>query len=275
MPWGQPPPPPPPPTFLGFNEEVANALLLYCVVTAVSTAVGRILAPRWLPDLPTWEAADLIGSFPFFPPLAISACIATWQLCGTIEDRWSATNTLSVHFLTAYIARQVVSFPLVYTSGASKLNQFLMTFHHALSIAAFAIPCLDSNMHMHYFGCLDGCCEVTTIFLNNLLIFRAAGKTDNVPFKLNSVLLWLSFILFRVLLFPYWLYTWYRDIAANPAVTKDTLTSFELTFYPFVTAFLWVLSCFWTWRLTLGMYKALFGKTKTDAMEAVMAKKKK
>jgi hypothetical protein len=40
--------------------------------------------------------------------------------------------------------------------------------------------------------------QVTTVFLNVMLLLRAAGKTDNLLNKLNGVTLWLAFIVFRV-----------------------------------------------------------------------------
>jgi hypothetical protein len=129
---------------------------------------------------------------------------------------------------------------------------------------------------MHYFASLDGMCEATNIFLNVLMLSKtkgggiAAWMEDNLPTLLlvNSVGLYLSFLFFRVLLFPYWFYLFLGDVwafthadgdaaaAAVPAAWHST-TWFELLFYPAVNLFLWTLSMMWFERIHAGLMKIL------------------
>ncbi|CAE7586742.1 DIP13 [Symbiodinium sp. KB8] len=64
----------------------------------------------------------------------------------------------------------------------------------------------------HFWGCLDGCCELTTIFLNNLYLLNDV-EIDGRRLKeffprwvvaANGVILWVGFIAFRLALFPTW-----------------------------------------------------------------------
>ena len=67
-------------------------------------------------------------------------------------------------------------------------------------------------------GTSYGVCETTNVFLNILLLSKAKGPFGERVAKalgplqtVNGLLLWVSFFVFRVLLFPWVLYTCYRD----------------------------------------------------------------
>ena len=92
---------------------------------------------------------------------------------------------------------------------------------------------------------------------------------DGGPFLYNDavpgLLLWAGFVVFRLVLFPVWLYVFYVDLTVNNAPRMaEGATWFELCFYPATMTFLLVLSSLWMVPLTKGLIKALKKATKKD-----------
>ena len=139
-----------------------------------------------------------------------------------------------------------------------------MLAHHILSIIAY-VNSLCLAQRMGFFACLDGLCEVSTFFLGFLQMSKIKGgafaKQLQARFPrllvVNGLCLWLSFLLFRVLLFPFWLALFLHDVYTMPYAIWAKITWFELVFYPGVTLFLFVLSCMWFVRLSKGVVKVL------------------
>ena len=72
-------------------------------------------------------------------------------------------------------------------------------------------------------------------------------------------LLWLSFVFFRMMLFPYWLYVFYMDVQSNPKTTWNMLTFPEKYICPVTVIILFVLSTIWFVSITKGLIKAVKG----------------
>ena len=82
-----------------------------------------------------------------------------------------------------------------------------MIAHHVLSIVAYSGGL--STGRMLFWGNFDGCCEITLIFLTVLQASKLKGGTFRIAGPLlliNGICLWLSFLVFRIVLFPVWLY---------------------------------------------------------------------
>eukprot|EP00439_Symbiodinium_sp_Y106_P027436 s5793_g3.t1 len=117
----------------------------------------------------------------------------------------------------------------------------------------------------HFWGCLDGCCELTTIFLNNLYLLNDV-EIDGRRLKeffprwvvaANGIILWLGFIAFRLALFPTWLYMFYKDMEEAPSKSSAVITDLERYLYPAVNLVLMLLSIAWFVPLTRGMVKSV------------------
>jgi len=106
------------------------------------------------------------------------------------------------------------------------------------------------------------------VFLNILLLSKSNTRTAGwltanfAPLlKLNGALLWFTFIVFRLLLFPCWLYLFATDWShLLSEEQKAKMTWFELVTYPAVTFLLLVLSSMWFASIHKGMMKALVTK---------------
>ena len=160
------------------------------------------------------------------------------------------------------MTRQLVHTPIQFITLRDNPTFLIqMTLHHVLSAACYGSGLLTERMH--YFAVLDGCCEVTTIFLNALFLCKCFAPADTLalPKAISGGLLWLTFVFFRLLLFPFWLYTFISDCNAQPATTWETINGFERYAYVLVTVFLLVLSAHWFVPITKGMLKAMKAAT--------------
>ena len=105
---------------------------------------------------------------------------------------------------------------------------------------------------------------MTTVFLNVLLLSKTKTKegewiTANCPrlLMINGTLLWASFIVFRLILFPAWLVWFGSDWFDLSKDIQSRISVIELVIYPSVTVLLLWLSLTWFGRINAGFIKAL------------------
>eukprot|EP00325_Prymnesiales_sp_UTEX-LB-985_P022906 CAMPEP_0174719388 /NCGR_PEP_ID=MMETSP1094-20130205/30962_1 /TAXON_ID=156173 /ORGANISM="Chrysochromulina brevifilum, Strain UTEX LB 985" /LENGTH=264 /DNA_ID=CAMNT_0015919673 /DNA_START=15 /DNA_END=809 /DNA_ORIENTATION=- len=235
----------------------------WMLVNLAAIAVGYTVAPRIIPrSANRHEEADLLASIPIFLVMTWLAWHHTLSTGSAVQERWAGTSQSSYAFLWLYVTRQLASFPFVFLGSMKLSDRLLMTLHHIISIIAYGGGLYTGRMH--WFGTLNGCCETTSVFLNNLLLFKAIGYKGRLN-AINGVTLWSTFLIFRLVLFPYWLYCFYSDVNGHPAVTSAKVSSFELIFYPCTTIVLLCMSIVWFVTLTKGMLKVIGVIGATDA----------
>jgi len=258
-----------------FNTILTLELLACCAL--VLAAWGACLALTYRMTLhdpkegnvlgkPTWgqrlEAADLIFSLPFYIVICLLAITASIDLMADVSTRWHGVTFCSKCFQLLYVARMSTHCPIQWIVLKSNPTLRLqMTAHHILSIIAYGGGLCTGRCH--FWANLDGCCEFTTVFLNLMYAFKWFGAASYVKSQaFVGVMLWGGFIVFRLVLFPVWLWWFHSDITEHPAQTWDQVTVVEKYFYASVTLFLLVISCVWFVPITKGLLKAL-GVTKT------------
>lgn len=231
-------------------------------------AVGYWLAPKVVKqneksekNSDLHETADLLSAVPIFPVIAYLAGRGCLRHQTDLQDRWFSTSGWTWSLLYCYVIRNVVSFPAVFMGHATLSHKLMMSLHHVISIISYGGGLLTGRLH--YWACLDALCETSTIFLNNLHIFRRLELTETwgTAYVANGACLWSTFLVFRMGLFPYWLYHFFHDLAVMPAESRARISSFEKTFYPATTVVLLGMSTMWFGSITKGMLKAL-GVTK-------------
>jgi len=219
--------------------------------------------------------ADLFFSTALFPVMTWSAMVGSWRLRADVALRWHGVVPESQFFMMLYTTRATLHCLLQCKMRMSWSHFVLMTLHHILSMLCYSGGVLLQSMH--FWGCLDGCCEMSTIFLNNMYLFKEVKLGGRelrqvLPawvYAANGLFLWLSFLVFRILLFPLWLCLWYRDVSLSPETTWDRSTYIECYLYPAVTVFLFILSAYWFVPVTKGLLKALGLAGKKDPQEGV------
>jgi hypothetical protein len=248
---------------IDFGKALARQLLAYALCLAAFRKVpiydrkkGTLIEQP--PLSAQLDAADGIFCQPFFTLLAALAISATYEMGvenSSIAARWSQVTRTSYLFNINYTARMAWHSVLqFFTIDDGKLFM-QMTAHHVLSAACFGYGLATGRMH--FFGVLDGCCEVTTIFLNGHFVLSTYTAPDRcfIGKAVCGVGLWFTFIIFRLILFPTWLYVFVSDVRADPTATWDTVDNVERYGYPMVTLLLLGLSSYWF----VGISKAVVG----------------
>ena len=220
---------------------------------------------------------------------ALSACIT---LIDSHESRWMGVTRSSTLFQTVYISHNIVNTIIDLRENLPLKQKIPMLLHHLTSILAYGGGLTTGRMH--FWACLDGLCEFTNLNLCVLLLCNTKEGDAGGAIKrtvgeflltLNGLLLWIGFFVFRMILFPLWLYWFFFDVKdmygspeseSRPLVPGGERFSWiELVCYPVITTFLFVLSFLWFVQITKGALKQLgFLKEKTAAEGKEKDKKK-
>mmetsp|Transcript_57546 Transcript_57546/g.136883 ORF Transcript_57546/g.136883 Transcript_57546/m.136883 type:complete len:287 (+) Transcript_57546:39-899(+) len=209
-----------------------------------------------------FDKMDTIVSLLVYPIFATFAVIGSLQLHADVEMRWYGTSWWSVTFLAMYLAKATVHIVVLCFQDLSTRHRNLMIVHHILSMACFG-NALGTG-RMHFFACFAAVCEITNIPLSILYFFKAIGFQSSKfgmnhawLYITNGAMLFATFVMFRLLLFPTWLWLFCEDILHEPEETWARCSWLEGCFYPTVAVFLFVLSCFWMVPISAGLYKAI------------------
>jgi hypothetical protein len=236
---------------------VATEAVAWTAVNVLLCAAAYVASPRIFkqPGGNPHTRADLISSTPVFVLLAYYAIANTLELRGSVADRWAGVTEAGTSFFVLYIVRQTFSFPFVFLSGLGARDKALMTVHHLLSICAYATMLVTQRMH--FYGTLLGMSEISTCFLNAMLILKGLQREASALFVLNGLCLWVTYLVFRMALFPGCLWLFAGDARSDPAGTIDRLTAGEKWGYLGSAVVLLAMSTKWFIGVTKGMLKVL------------------
>jgi len=212
-------------------------------------------------------ARDML-MFLMLPGMIWTTFKGTWSLRGSIEQRWLGTCAASTTFMRLYVATNLFQslIDLGMCNTLKDLKEKLpMLLHHMLSNFCFLGGLFTDRSH--FWACWNGCCEATSPFLMVLNLGRTKGAGVDQRVKsllgplwtVNGGCLWVSFIGFRLLLFPAWLSLFCIDIHNMGNDIWSRISSLELSVYPATTGFLLFLSVGWFKRIHTGLMKALLG----------------
>lgn len=245
------------------DDDLVSELVAHLAVQVVSIAACFQLAKKvWPKHEDPWMLADLLTSIVVFPLLVAAAVACVLNLHQTVTSRWTGVTPETRFFLLLYIARCLVHIPVQFMEKMSQTLLVGMTVHHVITIFCFGYGLVLGRMH--FWACLAGCCEISTVFLNNMCCgkeFRVQDRRlqDMLPklFAANGICLWLSFLFFRIILFPAWLYYWHQDLMTHPELTWTQSSAVQRRVFPAVIFLLLVLSISWFVPMTKGMRKAV------------------
>mmetsp|Transcript_29566 Transcript_29566/g.48116 ORF Transcript_29566/g.48116 Transcript_29566/m.48116 type:complete len:90 (+) Transcript_29566:582-851(+) len=89
---------------------------------------------------------------------------------------------------------------------------------------------------MYFFAAIDGICEISTLILTIFFIFKEGllGKGPVIDRLVTIIgfMLWLSYLVFRVFLFPFWLYLFIIEARDNYEETFAVVSPVERYLYP-------------------------------------------
>ena len=210
----------------------------------------------------------------------------------TTDERWYGVTAAGTFHVEIYIAMQLVATYLdICVMPGSFASKGPILLHHGISLGAYVNQCVTGRME--YFANLAGLSELTTLPLMIIVLARDPGYGPQFKhhilgplYPLCAVALWLWYIVFRLLLFPYWLYRFttdlyedyeegnntnnggdtaqHREELALRGVLHSRLNLVERYGNPVVIVILLLMSVVWFYKIHQGLMKVLVGKTPDD-----------
>merc|ERR1711968_191521 len=191
-----------------FLIDVALVGLVYGIVWALVPAFSEA-------DEDEATVTDIVFFVPYIPVLLYFIFCGLVEVdSSTLDGRFFSTGPDSYAFFRLYCAQTLWHCVLVMYKKATNSHKAVLLVHHTLSIACY-LPAALGDDKFHYWGLLDSVCEVTNLFLNTvvLLKFKAMGVQEvSFVHAANGALLFVSWIVFRLVVFPFWLWSMYHDL---------------------------------------------------------------
>ena len=213
-----------------------------------------------------WAVTHELWWYPYSFILVYYAWGGTWGLQTDVETRWRGTSDEAQKFMRLYVAAQVLAVPIELLCQGKMSTKLPMIGHHIVSIVGYWAAL--STTSGHWFCSAAGLSEVSTIFLEGVLLSKRkefASFFNAVPWflPLNGALLWLTYIIFRLLLFPFVIAVYSRDkfVIKHPMTTYAS--SPETTvIVPGALIFLFILSILWFSKIHKGFMDKVVGRPK-------------
>ena len=295
-------------------EDPKQKVLRICAHVGVQAILYAILknSTVWVPNQVAERAKWTVSVLTILVlvPLIGSAALCVYQhhhdgsststgTSSTTDARWYGVTAAGTFHVEMYIAMQVVATYLdVYVTPGSVASKGPILVHHGISLGAYVNQCVTGRME--YFANLAGLSELTTLPLMIIVLARDPGYGAQFKhhilgplYPLCAVALWLWYIVFRLLLFPYWLYRFttdlyyedyeegnnttntntngsgdntahHRDELALRGVLHSRLNLVERYGNPVVIVILLLMSVVWFYKIHQGLMKVLVGKTPDD-----------
>lgn len=160
----------------------------------------------------------------------------------------------SYWFLVIYSALSFLHLPVVFLKkSGTKSYKVQMLMHHSMTFLTYTTVLREGRLH--FYSTAFGMCEICTIFLNNIYLFKMFKAPKPIQ-AVNGIGLWVSFIVFRIASFPYILSQYYYSLEEH-AEERAQVSTFSHYLNMTTGAMLLVLSCWWFISITKGMIKTV------------------
>uniref|UniRef100_A0A7S1B0D7 TLC domain-containing protein n=1 Tax=Noctiluca scintillans TaxID=2966 RepID=A0A7S1B0D7_NOCSC len=231
---------------MGFVLMSCGFFLL--IILAVSTCMNRTHWSERIAD------SEVFFGVPF----------ATFISCGAVHsalllrnDEIFGTTWTSQFLLRLYVAGQLqrILVALLKLLGSHEWGKVALVcgYHFMCASAVWMVISTDV---VHFFAVFALCGEITTIFLNIFYIFKmplGCLKRVGCLHCATGMILWLSFVVCRLALFPVWLVLFYKQRVR----LADALPKFLVVWYISTICILLVLSILWFVPITKGLFKSM------------------
>ena len=134
-------------------------------------------------------------------------------------------------------------------------RELIYHFHHFLVILSYCI--FLGYPHLYFYLAWASTVETTGLFVNYFLSNRRLFPLSNDRIVISGALMWLSFLLFRVVSIIGCLCMLLYDIISYPNETIVQISKLFVAVMVFVILSVFLLSCYWFYKMTVGIYKAL------------------
>lgn len=171
----------------------------------------------------------------------ILATMATHDLRGSPASRWAGVSPYALEYLRVYIATNVVDianeFIIARQEGKSATTTIPMLVHHIMSVMGYSMTL--KSRQLLFWGAAAGLCEITNLFLVPIYITKMYKGSQLGQWMLKNFetlvlacgfFLWLTFIIFRISLFPMVLVNVFYLLL----LARDTCTGYSISTRRFV-----------------------------------------
>jgi len=203
-----------------------------------------------------WSVGDLLFSVPYYPFISLLAINSVFTLYD--KDHFFDFVPSSYLCLLFYAAGNIIHIPVTFLKTQDLTFKFQLLLHHLLSITCYVNGLY--TLSMHFYGTLDAICEISTIYLNFVFLFKEFNAPPLLQ-TVNGIILWITYLFLRIFLFPRWLYMFSTEIR-NDDTIWDRLNWIEKWITPITTLILFILSSLWMISLTKGLVKNVKGMLK-------------
>ncbi|CAJ1367449.1 unnamed protein product, partial [Effrenium voratum] len=179
--------------------------------------------------------------------------------------RLHGTTRSSNLYLWLFVIDNTVHIPLQLSKDVPFAKRATVAAHHLVSNICYLGGLWTQRMH--FWGCLAGLCEITNPLLSVVFMLKELNLAQQPEgpwprvFEGFSLLTWVSFLLFRILLLPSWILLFSLDIKLHPHVSETT-TLVERVGYPLTVLAVLLMSILWMVPLTKGLVKIFHGASR-------------
>lgn len=180
----------------------------------------------------------------------------TWDVLahGTAADRWGTVSTVSAHAICLHLASSLYETLTYVVAGKG----WMFYLHHVLVVLSCGSFLLTDRGHL--WCCWLGLVEATNVPLCLVTLYnKVPSAKGSLPHIVAGALLWVMYVIFRVVSAPmcmYWMYGDYQNTPEHAWVSKDvSLDRGWLVLMIFSFAFIWGLSMYWFKLITNGLLK--------------------
>lgn len=246
-----------------FVHKLSN-VGVYVIAQVVAFPLVYWLTPRCVEDRITLTS-DIVLLF-ILPVMLYSSASAAYNFSGSIELRWSGMNVEPLRCLEIYIAHQVFSSVVDFAFSRKSWRHKVGLMAHHVTTVACGVGQIYSRT-MPFWAAFSILAEFSTPSLKIVNMGTTKGGDFAERFKArlgplwlaNGLLLWATYIVFRLVLFTVWLCWFFYDLHRmdDAMRSKLKLTYFEVYVMPAGVVLLLALSSMWFQRIHAGVSKAL------------------
>ena len=192
--------------------------------------------------------------------VAVMYVYGCWAVHGDLEAMVNSPSNPSIYAVT-HTALMLHCAHTVYEMGIyifiPPKEGALMWLHHSIVMSNFLICLL--NQTNHYYACILGLTEGTNMCLVPVIFYKTIGRKGGLGFITAAGSTWVGFLLLRIVLVPWWIFTVYVALGDIRMIYGDA-PFYQLCLGLLSASLILVLSVFWFYKLTRIGIKILFPK---------------
>ena len=249
-------------------EDLGASLIKHSALIGTGRLLSYLLVPTALSACSGGSAvstdrassSDNLWSIVFHSYITCLAVAGAWELGFTPSDRWGGRSVIGKLAGVLICADNLCQLPVQFAKKVPLSKSWTVLVHHVAQTGTFLLGLHTGRCH--FWGILATVSEGTNPPISVVFTLKecnldatSARSPSSSFYMLASTVCWLSFVAFRMLLYPSWLLAFASDLLLYPAISFDRTSGVELILYPCVMALMFYLSVLWFKPLTEGTRK--------------------